>query len=331
MRAKLTVLLLVCLLAGCGKDPVATPGEPIQVVASVYVLGDIVKQIGGDQVDVEAWVEDGQSLKDLVETPARRQQMRNAELLITRGAADPWTLVGVGSTYQDRRIIRVDNLPSARDFDPTQYIWLDPRTAIELADEVASRLSTLRPRKETHFKGNAATFTRRVREMMERTNPAIPVNAPIVTLDRGFLPLAARFGMTEVKVPNIVLTQPTGYNVKQLRAASAQSGAGAIFLSTETPAPLLREWQSQLQMPVLALDPMGTSDPTGHSTYLAVLRYNLEQLQEAAARSKPLPQAERYPQPPPEYLKAPDGMATTRPSEFNPPKAPSLMPYRREK
>ncbi len=327
--------MVISTFAGCGKEPAAAP-ERIGVVASVFVLGDIVKQIGGDQVEVESWVEDGQSLNDLVETPARRQQVRNAELLITRGAADPWTLVAVGSTYQDRRIIRVDNLPAARDADPTQYIWLDPQTAIELANEVASRLSTLRPRKETQFKGNAATFTRRVAEMMERASKSINRDAgggPFVTLDRGFLPLATRFGMSEIKPPNIVLTEPTAYNVKQLRATAATAGAGAIFISSETPAPLIREWQNQLKMPVLALDPMGTSNPTGHSTYLAVLGYNLEQLQEAAARSKPLPQVERYPQPAPDYLKAPDGVSatTTQPNDFNPPKATPLIPYGREK
>jgi hypothetical protein len=38
---------------------------------------------------------------------------------------------------------------------------------------------------------------------------------------------------------------------------------------------------------VLTLDPLGSSAPTGRSTYLAVLRYNLEQLTIGAARSKP--------------------------------------------
>jgi ABC-type Zn uptake system ZnuABC Zn-binding protein ZnuA len=331
MRVAAAVLLLVCaVLAGCGRNETPTADEPIHAVASVYVLGDIIKQIGGDQVNVDCWVEDGQSLNDLVETPARRQQVRSAELLVTRGAADPWTLVGVGSAYQDRRVIRVDSLPSARDADPTHYIWLDPRTAMELADEVAARLSTIRPSHEQQFKANAAKFTRRVAELMEPASKTINRESgggPIVTLDRGFLPLANRFGMSEVKVPNIVLTNPTSYNVKQLRGTATDAGAGAIFLSSETPAPLLREWQAQLGMPVLALDPMGTSNPTGRSTYIAVLSYNLDQLAEAASRSKPLPQVERYPQPPPEYLKAPDGLPTTKPQDFNAPRATPLIPY----
>jgi ABC-type Zn uptake system ZnuABC Zn-binding protein ZnuA len=337
MTLKLLLLLAVCVaLAGCGSEAPPPPPEPIHVVATVYVLGDVVKQVGGDQVDVEWWVENGQSLGELTETPERRQQVRNAGLIVTRGAADPWTLVGVGSNYQDRGIIRVDSLPSAKDDDPTQYLWLDPRTAIELADEVAARLSTIRPRSERQFKANAAKFTRRVADMMENTSQSINRHGagPFVTLDRGFVPLAQRFGMSETKVPNIVLNEPTSYNVKQLRATASDAGAGAIFISSETPPPLMREWQGRLGMPVLPLDPMGTSNPTGHSTYLAVLGYNLEQLQEAAARSKPLAPVERFPQPPPEYLRPPEGQTpATKPDEnsLTRPKVRPVIPFQSEK
>jgi zinc/manganese transport system substrate-binding protein len=331
-------LLALCaaLTTGCDGDTTAagtSPDEPVHAIASVYVLGDIIKEVGGDQVEVVSWVEDGQSLNDLVETPARRQQVRTAELLVTRGGADPWTLVGVGSNYQDRRIIRVDQLPSAKDADPSQYIWLDPRTAMELADEIASRLTTLRPKSEQRFKLNADRFSRRIADRMEAAMKSINRSAgggPFVTLDRGFVPLAERFGMTEIPVPNIMLNEPTAYNVKQLRATTAAAGAGAIFISTENPLPLIREWQTQLGIPVLPLDPMGTSNPNGHSTYLAVLQYNLDQLQDAAARSKPLPQVERFPQPPPDYLRAPDGLPTTKQSDFNPPKATPVIPFYRD-
>lgn len=274
-----------------------------------------------------------------METPERRQQVRSAQLLVTRGAADPWTLGAAGSNYQDRRILRVDALPSASGADPTHYIWLEPRTACELASEVAARLSNIRPNKESMFKANAATFNRRVLELMDAASQSINRSAgggPFVTLDRGFLPLAQRFGMSEIKVPNIALAEPTNYNVKTLRATASESGAGAIFTSSENAPPLLREWQTRLGIPVLALDPMGTSSPTGRSTYIAVLSYNLEQLQLAASRSKPLPTVERFPQPPPEYLKAPEGVetATTQPvdGQFTPQRLPvRVMPFGREK
>jgi hypothetical protein len=171
-------------------------------------------------------------------------------------------------------------------------MWLDPRTAIELADELVTRLSTLKPAQESTFQMNAARFKRIVADLMEQTSAAINRRAgggPFVTLDRGFVPLALRFGMTEVRVGGISSAQPSDYNVRQIRQIAADAGAGAIFLSSELPPPLVRDWQSRLgeDLAVLTLDPLGTSAPTGRSTYLAMLRYNLEQLVAGAARSRP--------------------------------------------
>src|SRR5690349_8094315 len=140
---------------GCGRAK-ARRDDPVHVLATVYAMADIAKQVGGEFVTTEWYVEDGQSLEELVETPERRQQFRSAELVVTRGAPDGWTLEGAGDAYQDRKILRLDTLPSTKDADPLMYLWLDPRTAIEVADEIATRLSALRPRHEKQFKANAA-------------------------------------------------------------------------------------------------------------------------------------------------------------------------------
>src|SRR5689334_21902376 len=120
MRAK-PILHRICIIAvvalgatavglapGCKRDtPTATQAEPTHVLTTVYALAAVVRQIGQERVDCQWFVEAGQSLDDLKETPERRAQWRGAELVITRGAADPWTLEGLGNAYQDRRILRI--------------------------------------------------------------------------------------------------------------------------------------------------------------------------------------------------------------------------------
>ena len=155
----------------------------------MYALADVVRQVGGNRVDVQWWVESGQSLDELKETPERRQQFRGADLVVTRGAADPWTLEGMGNNYQQRRLVRVDALPSSRDGDPTQYMWLDPQTIVELTDEITTRLCTMEPESEAMFKANAANFRRQVLDAADRARPALDAsNLQFLTLDRGFLP-----------------------------------------------------------------------------------------------------------------------------------------------
>src|SRR5439155_3337523 len=95
MRAKtislrFVTLIVACaaLLCGCKRDAAApattaSNAEPIHVLTTVYALADVVRQIGGDRVDVQWFVESGQSLDQLKETPERRQQFRNADLIVT--------------------------------------------------------------------------------------------------------------------------------------------------------------------------------------------------------------------------------------------------------
>jgi len=289
--AKIVVLLAVVLATlpgGCGTQAPPPPADPVRVLTTVYALADIVRQVGGERVNVEWFVESGQSLDQLKETPQRRQQWRSADLVVTRGLPDPWTYQGDGNAFQPSRILRVDTLPSARDADATTYLWLDPDVAIEIAREVAARLTAVDPKNDQLFKRNCDSFVQQVAALTKQADAAIRRAGPqpFVTLDHGFGPVAARFGMVEARLPQQVdPVQPTQYSAKILRQAADDVGAGAVFANSETPSTLLRDWEGRLDLPVLTLDALGTSASTGRSTYLALLQYNLEQLERGATLS----------------------------------------------
>jgi ABC-type Zn uptake system ZnuABC Zn-binding protein ZnuA len=319
MVATVTVAA-AALCGGCDRSNNAAPApsrETMRVVATTYAMADIVRTIGGPRVRVEWWVESGDSLAELNETPERRLQLNSVDLVVTRGQVDPWTLMGVGNTFQDQRILRIDTLPSARAHDPSHYIWLDPAVARELADELVTRLGAIDPPHAAQFRANADKFQHEIDTMTAPVEQNIirAGGGPFVTLDRGFLPLARRFGLIDVKIPRVNLSEPTSFNVKQLKLATQKEQGGAIFGSAETPIALLRDWEARLGIPVLPLEPLGTSARTGRSTYLEMLRYNLAQLEKGVALSKPRERAEPGPlgavmYEPPKYAPPPNDAAT---------------------
>ena len=330
-------------VGGCGERqavPAAQAREPVDVIATTYAMADIVRAVGGKHVNVEWWVESGGSLAELKENPERRQQLSNAELVVTRGQVDPWTLAGAGNNFQDRRVLRIDTLLAARAHDPSHYIWLDPAVARELAEELVARLGAIDPAHAADFRANADEFQREIDAMTGpvETNIARAGGGPFVTLDRGFYPLARRFGLLDVRIPRVNLSDPTPFNVKQLREATQKEAGGAIFGSTETPAALLRDWESRLGIPVLALDPLGTSGGAGRSTYLDMLRYNLAQLEKGVALSKPrervapgplgavTPEAPRYADLPAGATDPSTQPAETQPASSTPRVAPQSRP-----
>ncbi len=277
--------MLFCFLStavlSCNRQPPPPAArEPIRVVTPIYILADIVRQIGGERVDAHWWIESGQSLSELQETPERRNQLHNADLVISRGLIDPWTTEGFSSEYEAHRLLRLDRLPAARDADPQQYFWLDPYIALDLADELTNRLAAIDPRNENLFRKNNAAFRYNVLQTCEQFRPAVQhAHGGFLTLDRGFVPLAHRFALRDVPSEPINLADPSSHDIEVLRETAKTAGTRTIFVDDQIPAPLLRDLQGRLDLTFLTLDATGSSAPgSGRSTYIDLLRYNLSQI-----------------------------------------------------
>jgi ABC-type Zn uptake system ZnuABC Zn-binding protein ZnuA len=233
-------------------------------------------------VDVSWWVEAGQSLDDLRETPARRNELRTADLIITRGEVDPWTIEQMQSEYERRRVLRIDKLYSATTSGPSEYIWLDPSIGLELADEVTERLAAQDTQHEKMFRENRARLRGEIISSSDRMRKSLDnaaVRAAFLTLDRGFMPIARRYALVEARVEKINLADPSPYGVKMLRECAKDAGTVAVFVNDQTPGPLLRDWEQRLGLMVLPLDALGSSAPdSGRSTYVQVLEYNFNQV-----------------------------------------------------
>ena len=288
--AAIGALGLLILLASCDTPPApsAQLDRPV-VIAPIYAVAAIIRQIGGDAFDVRWWVEAGQSLDELTETLERRNQLRTADLVITRGAADPWTLDGLGNQYETLRLVRLDSFPAARDTDPRLYLWLDWYLALELSDELANRMSTLAPRSEKAIRANAAQFRRDVLAAVESARPVLDsAPAKFVTFDEGFLPLTRRMALEEQRIVDADFTRPSPHAIKVIQQTARDAAASTVFVNALTPPAQVRDWEAQLGLKVLPLEAFGSSAPaSGRSTYVDVLKYNLAQLSAGLSRKTP--------------------------------------------
>ena len=292
-RWRLAIPRLIFLMAtSCGR-PTAPQVEPIHVVTPVYIVADIVKQIGGDRVDAQWWIEAGQSLDALEPTPERRSQLRNADIVITRGEMDHWTLENQNNEYDARRLIRLDRFLSSRDEDPRvpRYMWLNPAVVLELTDDLTERLCTLDPKNEHKFRANASTFRKKVLALCDNVRPTMDAaRGEFLSLDPGFTPLPRYFSLIVANLEPIDVSDVSVYGVKTIKAAAKAAGARAVFVNNAMPGPLLREWENRLDLTVLPLDATGSSAPgSGRSTYLQVLEYDLGQLAAGMKASTTVP------------------------------------------
>ncbi|MEU7133391.1 zinc ABC transporter substrate-binding protein [Streptomyces sp. NPDC046261] len=176
MRVSVSLLVpaLVATLAlsGCEGEP--TPGgggaspAAVPVVASTNVYGDVVRQVGGDKVDVVSLISDPAQDPHSYEAGTRNQ------LALSRARV----VVENGGGYDDfvGRMLRAANNPSADVINAVrvsgrtapaggelnEHVWYDLPTVGRLAARVADSLAKAAPGDTELFRRNARAFQDRL-------------------------------------------------------------------------------------------------------------------------------------------------------------------------
>lgn len=154
------IALLLLFLSGCGKGavPQAKVPTPINVVATVYPLADIARQVGGPNVACD-WIAEQTQRLDLTDpTDQTLAKIRGAELILTGGAGEDWAVDGFDDPNRARLIVRLDLLDSGKSDVGCRQLWLDPAVAKEFANVVADRLAIQRPQQAQVLHASAARF-----------------------------------------------------------------------------------------------------------------------------------------------------------------------------
>ena len=88
ISSKLLLLLAAFLfvLTACGGNDTSTDSEPATVVVTTNILGDVVRQVAGDQVNVETIMPAGADPHVFQASAKQVDLMMKADLLISNGA-----------------------------------------------------------------------------------------------------------------------------------------------------------------------------------------------------------------------------------------------------
>ncbi|MFT4287371.1 metal ABC transporter solute-binding protein, Zn/Mn family [Nocardioides sp.] len=175
-RASLAALALglaTAALAGCGSDSdgtgaetstsTAATGEPIVVVASTNVWGDIAEQVGGDAVEVTSIISSPDQDPHSFEASASNALiLTKAQLVIENGGGyDDFMdqlLDAHDSSATVLNAVDISGKTAPEDGELNEHVWYDLPTAEKVADEIAAQLGTLAPDEADTFTANASTF-----------------------------------------------------------------------------------------------------------------------------------------------------------------------------
>lgn len=149
------------LLAGCGgtsasnsSSAPAAQNAKLKVAVTFSTLGAIVKDVGGDLIDVTSLVPVGAAPETYEPTPADLVALSHADVVFENGGGlEVWLDKLLRSAGGDKQPVTLSGIGDlARAQNP--HFWLDPRRAAVYAVKIAHALEQADPRHTAEYRSN---------------------------------------------------------------------------------------------------------------------------------------------------------------------------------
>lgn len=249
-------LLLSVLGVGCADSQPAPAGAgrssedgPIQVVATVGMVADLVREVGGDQVDVSQICGSGVdphlykptrddvrllSSADVVFYSGLMLEGKMTDTLVRMARSRP--VVAVTESIEESLLLEPEDFGGH--YDP--HVWMDVSAWSQCVDVVVAELSDFAPEHAEKFQANATGFRERLaalHDYAKRAIASIPESSRVlVTSHDAFNYLGRAYGLDVQGVQGISTESEAGLQrVSDLVDMLVTQGVGAVFIESSVP------------------------------------------------------------------------------------------------
>ncbi len=304
------LLLTLGTLSACASDSDSSsnpsnslvPARPL-VVATTPILGDLVRQVGGEDIDVEVLIPSGADPHDFEPSAAQAARLRDASLVVANGLGleenlestlqsasdDGVTVFEVGEDINPLPIEghsdehaeeSVDEHAAAKKAgghehgseDP--HFWLDPERMATAATLVATQLATLPGVESASVQTRATSYGDMAKAAMAEARDLLAVvpadQRKLVTNHDALEYFAQRFNLEVIgtAIPGgSTMAEPSAADIKNLVGVIKRNGVRAIFSESTVSSKIIetvqREVGSQVRVVELSTDTLG---PAGSET-----------------------------------------------------------------
>jgi zinc/manganese transport system substrate-binding protein len=288
---RVSIALLASALIGLC-DNHANAADKVEVVASFSILGDLVREVGGDRVAVTTIVAPNGDVHTFHPTPADARSLANARVLVINGLG----LEGWMSRLQAASGFKGVVVTASRGVKPLHmeedgtkvtdpHAWQDLRNGKIYVANIRDGLTKADPDDRTMFEANAEKLTAEIDKLDAEVRGAIgklpPERRKIITTHDAFGYFGAAYGF-EFIAPEGVNTEsaPSAQDLARIIRQIKTEKIPAMFLENVTDPRLLNQISRETGAVVggtLYSDSL--SPPDGPApTYFDMFRYNIRTL-----------------------------------------------------
>jgi manganese transport system substrate-binding protein len=201
------VLLGALLLAGCGAASEPDSGKP-KVLTTFTVVADMVRQVGGDRIEVASITKPGAEIHGYEPTPSDLKRAATSDLVFQNGMGlERWfeQFVDLADAKSVTLSAGVKPIPIAGESEyagkPNPHAWMSVSNAKLYVENIRRALTELDPAGAAVFAANAKRYSGALDEVgaTVRTELAqLPAaRRALVTCEGAFSYMARDFGLTE--------------------------------------------------------------------------------------------------------------------------------------
>ena len=283
-------LCLICLTLVISVFP-ARAEEPLKIVASFSILGDLLRNVGGERVSVTTLVGADGDAHVYVPTPADARKIADARLVVVNGfGLEGWLPRLVKSAGGKASIVTATSgiAPLRQGADADPHAWQSVANAKIYAGNIRDALVAADPTSAPVFRANADAYLAKL-DALDREVRAAVAEIPesrrrVISTHSAFGYFAAAYGV-EFIAPVGVSTESEASArdiariITQVRAAKIP----AVFLENMSDPRLIRRISAETGAKVggtLYSDSL-TAEKGDAPTYIEMVRHNIKALTSA--------------------------------------------------
>lgn len=177
-------ILLITILAGCGKgtgNEIKEQNDKIHVIATYSILYDIVKNVGGDRVDIHTLAPVGSNPHEYDPLPRDVQLTTDADVVFYNGlnleGGNSWfekLLLTANKTGEDAPVFRLSEgvkpkhlTTKGKESEEDPHAWLDVRNGIKYAENARDGLIKVDPEHADIYEKNTKAYIEKLEKLHE--------------------------------------------------------------------------------------------------------------------------------------------------------------------
>lgn len=288
------------LLAGCSTPAQSGPG--LKVVASTTLVGDVVRQVGGEHIALTVLLPVGADPHSFEPRPQDMAALSEAQIVFINGLHLEETLEPALDSNVKGLLVTVSQGITPLPFNAEHageagdehaegdpHVWMSPGNVVIWANNIAAALSQADPDHAAAYHANAEAYIARLVELdgwIRQQVALVPVeNRQLVTDHAALGYFVQEYGFQQVGlVVNSFSASaaPSAQELAALEDAIRAQGVKAIFVGTTVNPALSQQIAKDTGVKLVFFFTGSLSQPGGGAeSYLEFMRYNVRAIVEA--------------------------------------------------